>query len=113
MNTNDPVEVYEKLLENMPSIGFISRKKRIKAYIKVTKLAQEMVDAEEISEDEALFILSLMAKKSNTFRKAVTMTALNLNTIPKEAFKAVGFRYADEMRCNLNLHPVGNISEND
>jgi hypothetical protein len=29
-------EAYEKLLKNMPSIGFINRKKRIKAYVQIT-----------------------------------------------------------------------------
>ena len=103
MNTNSPIEIYEKFLKTMPSIGFINRNKRIKAYIKVTNLAQKMIDSQEISEDEALFVLSIMAKKSNPFRKAITMTALSLETLPKGAVKAVGFKYADEMRRNLNL----------
>ena len=30
-------------------------------------------------------------------------TALSLETLPKEAVKAIGFKYADEMRCTLNL----------
>lgn len=107
MNTNDPVEVYEKLLKSMPSIGFISRKKRIKAYIKVTNLTQKMITDEEITEDEALFILSLLAKKSNDFRKAATMTALSLEALSNNVIKATGFRYVNQMRCNLNLHPVG------
>lgn len=103
MKTHNPVEIYEKFLKSMPSIGFINRNKRIKAYIKVTNLAQKMIDSHEISEDEALFVLSIMAKKSNPFRKAITMTALSLETLPKEAVKAIGFKYADEMRCTLNL----------
>ena len=111
MNTNDPVEVYKKFHQSMPSIGFISRKKRIKAYIKVTNLAQKMINDEDINEDEAIFILSLMAKKSNDFRKAATMAALSLNTLPNNVLKAAGFRYANEMRCNLNLLPVDDITE--
>lgn len=103
MDTKNPLEVYEKFLKSMPSIGFVNRNKRIKAYIKVTNLAQKMIDNQEISEDEALFVLSIMAKKSNPFRKAITMTALSLETLPKGAIKAIGFKYADEMRCTLNL----------
>jgi len=103
MNTNNPVEIYEKFIKSMPSIGFINRNKRIKAYIKVTNFAQKMIDRSEISEDEALFVLSIMAKKSNAFRKAITMTALSLETLPKGAVKSVGFKYADEMRRTLNL----------
>lgn len=106
MDTNDPAEVYKKLLKSMPPIGFINRNKRIRAYIKVTNLAQKMMTDNEITEDEALFILSLMAKKSSPFRKASTMTALSLNTIPKGIIKPIGFKYANAMRCNLNLHPA-------
>lgn len=43
-------EAYEKLLKNMPSIGFINRKKRIKAYIQLTKIADYMIKTNEISE---------------------------------------------------------------
>ncbi|MCK5728668.1 MAG: hypothetical protein KAH08_05550 [Methylococcales bacterium] len=106
MKKNDPIEVYKALLTNMPSIGFINRTKRIKAYLNVINKAQKMIDTEEITEEEALFILSIMTKKSNTFRKAATMTALSLNTLPKNTVKAIGFQYANQMRCNLNLHPA-------
>ncbi|MDQ7089945.1 MAG: hypothetical protein Q9M50_04790 [Methylococcales bacterium] len=113
MDTKDPVEVYKKLLKSMPSIGFINRNKRIRAYIKVTNLAQKMMTDNEITEDEALFILSLLAKKSNTFRKASTMTALSLNTLPIGTVKPVGFKYANAMRCNLNLHPADEVETTD
>lgn len=106
MNTNDPVLVYKKLIDVMPSIGFVNRKKRVQAFLKVTKLAQEMIDAEEMTEDEAMFVLSLMIKKSGDFRKAGMMTAMSLHAIPESAIKDVGFKYANQMRCNLQLHPV-------
>ncbi|MCK5872321.1 MAG: hypothetical protein KAG26_05805 [Methylococcales bacterium] len=106
MKKNDPIEVYKQLLENMPSIGFINRTKRIKAFLYVANKAQKMIEAEEITEEEALFILSIMTKKSNTFRKAATMTALSLTTLPKGVINSVGFQYVNQMRCNLNLHPA-------
>jgi hypothetical protein len=108
MKKNDPIAVYKELLLNMPPIGFINRTKRIKAYLYVTNKAQKMINNEEITEEEALFILSIMTQKSNTFRKAATMAALSLNTLPKGVVKAVGFQYSNQMRCNLNLHPVDN-----
>ena len=110
MKKNDPIEVYKALLTNMPPIGFINRTKRIKAYLNVTNKAQKMITNEEITEEEAVFILSIMTKKSNSFRKAATMTALSLETLPEGVIKAAGFRYANEMRCNLNLHPVDDFS---
>lgn len=106
MKINDPILVYQTLLKKMPAIGFINHNKRIRSYIVVTNLAEKMIENEEITEEEALFILSIMTKKSHAFRKAATMTALSLNTLPKTAVKKTGFKYANQMRCNLNLHPV-------
>ncbi|MCK5898531.1 MAG: hypothetical protein KAG10_02985 [Methylococcales bacterium] len=109
MKKNDPIEVYKQLLDGMPSIGFINRNKRIKAYLYVTNKAQKMIEADEITEEEALFILSIMTKKSNKFRKSATITALSLSTLPKGVVKSVGFHYANQMRCNLNLHPADDL----
>jgi len=106
MKKNDPVVIYKKLIHAMPSIGFLNRQKRIRAYLKVTSMTQTMIDAEEINEDEALFILSLLVKKSHSFRKAGMMTALSLESIPVTAIKAIGIRYANEMRNNLSLPSI-------
>ncbi len=106
MNAKDPVKIYTTLLKHMPSIGLLSRKKRVKAYIKVVNMTQDMIDNDEIDSDEALFILSIMTKKSHCFRKAGMMTALNLNVIPAGQIKAIGFQYANEMRQNLSLPAV-------
>lgn len=96
-------QIYEKLLNSMPSIGFVNRNKRIRAYIKVTNLAQQMIDNQQITEKDALFILSLMTKKSKVFRKAATMTVLSLDHLDKGVIKAIGFKYVNEMRCNLRV----------
>lgn len=106
MNSKDPVEIYEKLLKNMPSIGFLNRKKRIRAFVKVTNMAQELIDEGNITEEEALFVLSIMTKKSNDFRKAGLMSAMSLANIQRGVLKKIGFQYANEIRCNLSLHPV-------
>lgn len=98
---------YETLHTGMPSIGFLSRKKRILAYLKVTKLAQQLIDDEQISEDNALYLLSILARKSADFQKAAMMVALNLVTININLIPAIGFKHANEMRCNLQMLPVG------
>jgi hypothetical protein len=46
---------YEKLRKIMPSIGILSRKKRIKAYIEITNIVDYMISADEISEEDAFF----------------------------------------------------------
>jgi len=104
------LDAYEKLYQKLPSIGFLSRKKRVIAYLKVTKLAQQLIDDEEISEDNALYLLSVLARKSSSFQKAATMTALNLQQIDKAAIRAVGFKFANNLRCNLQMLPIDDIT---
>ena len=94
---------YEKLLKNMPSIGFINRKKRIKAYIQLTEIAQYMITSEELTEEGAMFILSIMMRKCANFQKATMMSALSLNTIGKNILSPIGLKFALEVRRNLNL----------
>ena len=97
---------YDKLSSNVPSIGFLSQKKRAVAFLKVTQLAQQMIDAEEISEDNALFLLSTLVRKNKSFQKAAMATALRLADINRNLITLVGFKYANNMRCNLQMHPV-------
>ncbi|GAW85383.1 conserved hypothetical protein [Bathymodiolus platifrons methanotrophic gill symbiont] len=103
---------YEKLRENMPSIGFISRKKRVKGYIQLTEIAQYMITNEEITEEAALLILSVMMRKCSDFQKAAMMTALSLNTIGKNILSAIGLKFILEVRKNLNL-PSTHHSKNE
>ena len=94
---------YEKLLKNMPSIGFISRKKRIKAYIEITNIADYMLKNEEVSMEGMLFILSMMMRKCADFQKAATMTAFSLDSIGKDVLSPIGLNFNLEIRKNLNL----------
>lgn len=100
------LQAYDKLYLSIPSIGFLNRKKRIAAYLKVTEMTQQMIDEQEISEDHAIFLLSILVRKSPPFQKAAMMTALNLPNIDKKLLKPVGFKYANEFRCGLQLFPV-------
>lgn len=109
---NQSLQAYEKLYESVPSIGFLSRKKRIAAYLTVTDQAQRMIDEQEISEEQALYLLSILARKCAAFQKAMMMTALNLTNIDRRQLKPVAFKYANEFRCSLQLYPVDeNASE--
>ncbi len=100
------MKAYDKLYQNIPSIGFLNRKKRVAAFLKVTALAQQMIDDQEISEDHAIFLLSILVRKCATFQKAAMMAALNLASIDRSVIKPVGFKYANEMRCSLQMLPV-------
>lgn len=94
---------FEKLRKNMPSIGFINRKKRIKGYIQLTEIAQYMISNEEINDEGALLTLSVMMRKCSDFQKAAMMTALSLNTIGKGILSPIGLKFILEVRRNLNL----------
>ena len=94
---------FEKLRKNMPPIGFINRKKRIKAYIEITKIAQFMIKNAEMTDESALFILSLMMRKCPAFQKAAMMTALSLNSIGKNILSPIGLTFVLEVRKNLSL----------
>lgn len=96
-------EAYEKLLKNMPSIGFINRKKRIKAYIQLSEMAEYMIKNNEINEGQALFIFSLLMRKCSNFQKAATMTALTLESIGKGVISPIGMKFSLDVRKNLSL----------
>lgn len=96
-------EAYEKLLKNMPGIGFINRKKRIKAYIQLSEMAEYMIKNNEINEGEVLFIFSLLMRKCSDFQKAATMTALTLNSIGKGVISPIGIKFSLDVRKNLSL----------
>ena len=100
------LEAYDKLNNSVPSIGFLSRKKRAIAYIKVTKIAQQLIDDKELSEENVLYLLSTLVRKNASFQKAAMMVALNLANIDRKLIQPVGFKYANDMRCNLQITPV-------
>ena len=107
------LEAYDKLNNSVPSIGFLSRKKRAMAYIKVTKLTQQMIDDQLLSEENALFLLSILARKNASFQKAAMMAALNLASIGSKHLSAIGFKHANNMRSNLQMLPVDEDDLND
>ncbi|MEE9398604.1 MAG: hypothetical protein V3V31_16520 [Methylococcales bacterium] len=106
MDTNKSSNTFKKLSNSIPSIGFLSRKKRVLAFIKVTAKAQEMIDAEEITEDEALMLLSLLVRKNKDFQKSGMMTALNLADISAGVMKPIGVKYANSLRAQLKMAPI-------
>jgi len=108
----DTAIAFEKLRKNMPPIGFINRKKRIKAYIEITKIAQFMIENAEMTDESALLILSLMMRKCPAFQKSAMMTALSLNSIGKNILSPIGLTFILEVRKNLSL-PSTHHSDGD
>jgi len=96
-------EAYNKLHHSMPSIGFFSRKKRIQAFIDISKIADYMVTTDEVSAEEMLFIFSLLMRKLSSFQKSATMTAMSLDMIGRKVIAPIGVLFIVEVRKNLNL----------
>ncbi|BCG63135.1 MAG: hypothetical protein methR_P0826 [Methyloprofundus sp.] len=113
MSEENTTEVFEKLRSNMPSIGFINRKKRIKAYIEITKIAEFMLDNEEISAEEMLFVFSLLMRKYSPFQKSAMMTALSLDSLPKNILSPIGLKFVLEVRKNLSLPDTHHSAKNN
>ena len=103
------LEAYEKLYESMPSIGLLNRKKRIIAFLKVTKTTQKLIDNQEISEDNALYLLSVLSRKCASFQKSSVMAALNLQELDRKLLRDIGFKFANDLRCNMQMLPIDDI----
>jgi hypothetical protein len=100
---------YDKLYSSIPSIGFLNRKKRIAAFLKITNMLQIMIDKDDISEDDGLYLLSVLVRKCSRFQKAAMMTALNLTTIERKYLSNIGFKYSNDFRCSLRMYPVDDV----
>lgn len=70
------LEVYKELKETMPSIGFLSRSKRINACFVVLYNAQQMIDNERATEDAVTNAVIDLWNNYKPFYKASSMTAL-------------------------------------
>lgn len=81
-------EIAHELKLMMPSIGFLSKPKRIYAYIWTAERAYELAGEDKRIAAEALAILSLTYKP---FQKAMMMTMLNKERI--SAGLLAGFPY--------------------
>lgn len=75
---NTAIEIANELKATMPSIGFMSRSKRIQAYIWTAERAYQLADEDEGKAAEALAMLSHISKP---FNKASFITALNIDRI--------------------------------
>jgi hypothetical protein len=100
------LKVFTELYDIMPPIGFISRNKRVSAYLTVTSHAQKIIDSEQITEGEILFLLSMMVRKKKDFQKAAMMTVLSLPKMDISLLSTVGFKFANDIRVNMQLTPV-------
>lgn len=101
LSAKKTMQVFTELCNNMPAIGWISRKKRLSAYQVVTSRAQSLLDTNKITEGEVLFVLSMMVRKRKGFQKASMMAAFSLPSVSKGILTPVGFKFANEIRSNM------------
>lgn len=107
-SANDAIHIFAELSDCMPPIGFLNRNKRLNAYITVSQKAQLKIEAEQINTDEALFVLSLLARKNKDFQKAAMIAALSLAKLDPKLLSPIGVQFANEIRANMKLSPVTN-----
>lgn len=100
------IRIFAELCDTMPPIGFLSRKKRLSAYITVTTKAQSLIDSNQSNEGEILFVLSMMVRKKKDFQKVAMMAALSLPKLDPNTLTPIGFKYANDIRVNMQLSPV-------
>ena len=100
------IRIFTELCDTMPPIGFLNRNKRLSAYITVTSKAQSLIDSKQSNEGEILFVLSLMVRKKKAFHKMAMMAALSLPKLEADLLTPIGFKYANDVRVNMQLSPV-------
>ncbi len=105
------IQVFAELCDVMPKIGFLSRKKRVYAYVTVVEKAQQYADNGEFSEGEILFVLSMMLRKKKDFQKAAMMAALCLAKFESGLVGPIGFKYANDLRVNMRMAPVDDLTD--
>ncbi len=101
MSAKKTMQVFTQLCNSMPAIGFISRKKRLSAFVSVTSKAQSLLDTGEVTEDEVLFVLSMIVRKRKDFQKAAMMAAFSLPNVSKGILLPIGFKFANQIRLNM------------
>jgi hypothetical protein len=95
VNLDNAEKIFKILYSSMPSIGFLSRKKRILAFISVTRDLQSMIDAGDTDEEEAMFVLSMLMRKNKDFQKSALLTALNLQHIGNKSLTETAVKFAN------------------
>ena len=100
------LKAFANLADLMPAIGFFSQDKRISAYITITDRAQRFLKNETLTEEEVMFVLSLLVRKNKNFQKASMATALSLHKLDFSYFSPIGISFANEVRKNTNFAPV-------
>jgi hypothetical protein len=77
------MEIATIVNQNMPSIGFLSRSKRIDAFNTACHMIEDLAtDDGEIDMEKAAEAAAMLTHLNNKFHKALFMTALNVDRLP-------------------------------
>ncbi|CAK2316158.1 conserved hypothetical protein [Vibrio crassostreae] len=79
-----PVEIAMAVGENMPSIGFLSKTKRMEAFSLACHMIEELCQDEngEIDIENAFESAAILLKINKRFEKAFIMVLLNFERLP-------------------------------
>jgi len=91
-----PVEIASIVNANMPSIGFLSRKKRIEGFNLACYMIEELSvnDDGEIDMEKATEAAIILSHMNNKFHKASYMTALNINRLSVGTLNRLAYTFA-------------------
>ena len=98
IGTDRAMATLNRLKQDVPSIGILNQRRRIRAYLAVTARLQGMLQRHTLTEREALFVLSALSGGHRRFRKAAETAAAHLYEIPGASISAIGLTFANEIR---------------
>ena len=96
------IDIALTLREEMPSIGFFSKSKRLQAFIIISNRAQELADHDTEIAMEALTVLSYV---SNAFQKAAITAAANIDGFSIGTLYSSGWSLANVLAIREGFAP--------
>jgi len=97
------IEIATIVNQNMPSIGFLSKTKRIEGYNLACHMIEELSvdDDGDIDMEKAAEAAAMLTHMNNSFHKALYMTTLNIERL------SVG--YLNQLAYNLAMASKGRL----
>ena len=97
-NTRRTTGMVRLLAEEVPDIGFLNRRRRIRSYLAVTGRVQAMIHRGLLTRQDALAVLAALCRDHRPFRSAATTAACRLYGITAVSLPPIGLAFAQGMR---------------
>lgn len=102
MTTKTAIEIAAFVNKNMPSIGFLSRAKRIEGYNIACSMIEQLTTDEngEIDMEKAAEAVAMLTHMNKKFHKGLYMTTLNFERLPLGYLNELAYQFAVAARQN-------------